>query len=212
MTPKVPFPAYLTSNRRLYGLSDGAICMYQSSNFFLMENNASHELLSDLFEEYAEWYMNLAEDNGILPRSLSGVSGEGLQFIYLIDSLELLPMARNKYIRFVLDEHSSVAYAYGGLALRGDSDMGEIQEVLDVVAADSGRYIMGQWRVTRGADGKLEALQHLGTTEGSDPEKHPATWYLTGAIRFSETEKSRFGSLWEQAKPDVTYNDRNAAE
>lgn len=176
-----------------------------------MENSASHELLADLFEEYAEWYMNLAEDKGILPRSISGVSPDGRQFIYLIDNLELLPMARNKYIRFVLDEHRSVAYAYGGLALRGDSDMGEIEEVLDVVAADAGRYIMGHWRVTRGEDGSIEALQHLGTAVGSDPEKHPATWYLTGAIRFKESEQVKFGSLWEQARPEVIYNDRSAA-
>jgi hypothetical protein len=169
-------------------------------------------LLAELFEEYSEWYNNLALENGVLPRSISGVSEEGQQFIYLIDEVDLHHMARNKYIRFVLDENRSIAYAYGGLALRGDSDLGEIEEVLDIVAADSKRYIMGHWRVIRGSEGQMIGLQHMGTSEGDDPEKHPSTWFLAGAIRFTESEELKYGRLWEQAKPDVIFNDRNAAD
>jgi hypothetical protein len=177
-----------------------------------MESIESRELLADLFEEYSEWYLRLASENGILPRSISGVSKEGQQFIYVIEELELHHMARNKFIRFVLDEQESVAYAYGGLALRGDSDLGEIEEVLDVVAADSKQYIMGHWRVIRGDDGKVTGLQHMGTSEGEDPEKYPASWFLTGAIRFTEAEKVKYGAIWESAKPDVIFNDRSADE
>ncbi|HWR01643.1 MAG TPA: hypothetical protein VN371_07230 [Chlorobaculum sp.] len=172
----------------------------------------SKALLAELFEEYTEWYFTLAEENGVLPRSISGVSEEGQQFIYLIESVDLHHMSRNKYIRFVLEEHGSVAYAYGGLALRGDSEQGEIEEVLDVVAADSTSYILGNWRVMRGEEGTIIGLQHMGTSEGTDPEKHPATWFLAGSIRFSEPERLKYGSLWEKAKPGVTFNDRNAAD
>ncbi len=175
-----------------------------------MEYNESRELLSELFEEFSEWYSSLAKENGIVPRSISGVSEEGRQFIYLIDELELHHMVRNKYIRFVLEEHHSAAYAYGGLALRGDGDMGAIEEVLDVVAADSKHYIMGHWRVIRGEGGNVADLQHLGTTEGDDPEKQPGTWFLAGSIRFTDAEKVRYGTIWEDAKPKVIFSDRNA--
>jgi hypothetical protein len=174
-----------------------------------MQTIESRELLAELFEEYSEWYFSLAEENGVLPRSVSGVSEEGRQFIYLIEGLDMHHMARNKYLRFVLDEYHSVAYAYGGLALRGDSEQGEIEEVLDIVAADSKHFIMGHWRVSRGDEGKIIGLQHMGTSEGDDPEKHPSAWFLAGAIRFTEPEKVKFGSIWEQAKPDVMFNDRN---
>ena len=176
-----------------------------------MQSIESKALLAELFEEYTEWYFSLAEENGVLPRSISGVSDEGRQFIYLIDGVELHHMSRNKYIRFVLEGNSSVAYAYGGLALRGDSEQGEIEEVLDVVAADSTSYILGNWRVIRGDEGQIIGLKHMGTSEGEDPEKHPATWFLAGSIRFSEPEKLKYGSMWEQAKPGVTFNDRNVA-
>jgi hypothetical protein len=169
-------------------------------------------LLRELFEEYTAWYKSLAEDNGVLPRSISGVDAAGLQFIYPLDILELHHMARNKYIRYILDELLSIAYAYGGVALRGDSDIGELEEILDVVAADANHYIMGHWLVIRDEMGNIATLEHMGTSEGDDPEKHPAAWYLAGAIRFNETEKSRYADLWAGAKPYVTFTDRNSED
>ena len=166
-------------------------------------------LLQELFEEYTEWYSRLAHDNGVLPRSLSGVDDSGSQFIYPLDTLELHHMARNKYIRYILDEHKAVAYAYGGVALRGDSDTGEVREILDIVAADAKHFILGHWRVYRSDEGGIEGLEYLGTSEGDDPEQHPAAWYLAGAIRFNESEKSRYGTLWSDSKSCVTYTGRN---
>jgi hypothetical protein len=91
----------------------------------------------------------------VLPRSISGISADGKQFIDLIDGLTLPPLVRNKYLRYILDEHHSAVYAYGVLALRGDSDMGEIEEVLDVVAANAEHYIMGHGKVIRGENGNV---------------------------------------------------------
>jgi len=178
----------------------------------MMQSVESMDLLRELFEEYSEWYFSLAEENGVLPRSISGVAEDGRQFIYLIDGLTLQTMARNKYLRFVLDEHQSVAYAYGGLALRGESDLGEIEAVLDVVAADSTQYVMGHWRVFRDADGKVTGLKSMGTSEGNDPDKHPSSWFLAGAIRFTETERVKYGGIWEHAKSEVIFNDRHSFE
>ncbi len=166
-------------------------------------------LLEELFDEYSAWYLELARTEGLLPRSISGVSPEGRQFILLIDDLELHHMARNKYLRFVLATTGSVVYAYGGLALRGDSGQGEIVEVLDVVAADAGHYRIGHWAVERGEDGSLQALRHLATNCGDDPEKQPGAWFLAGALRFSESEAAKYGELWECARQQAMFSDRN---
>jgi hypothetical protein len=178
----------------------------------MMQSVESMDLLRELFEEYSEWYFSLAEERGVLPRSISGVADNGKQFIYLIDDLTLQPMARNKYLRFVLDEHRSIAYAYGGLALRGDSDLGEIEEVLDVVAADSKQYVMGHWRVFRNADGKVTGLKPMGRREGNDPDKHPSSWFLAGAIRYTDAERLKYGGIWGAAISEVIFNDRNSFE
>ena len=178
-----------------------------------MQSNDTIELLRELFEEYKEWYFSVAEEDGVLPRSISGIDADGKQFIYLLDGLTLQTMARNKYLRFVLNDHRSVVYAYGGLALRGDSDLGEIEEVLDVVAASAEHYILGQWKVIRGEDNRLTGLKPMGVREGDgDLEKHPSTWFLAGAIRFSDAEKLKYGNLWKEAKADVLFHDRSAME
>ncbi len=177
-----------------------------------METTASRELLADLFEEYSLWYSSLAGEYGILPRSISGVGGDGRQFIYLLDELEMHHMVRNKYIRFVLDSMSSLAYAYGSLDLRGDSDEAELLEVLDLVAANADHYISGSWRVVRGGDGRVSELLHLGTREGDDTQKHPGSWFLAGSIRFSETEKARYGAIWEEAMAGVIFKERASGE
>ena len=177
-----------------------------------METSASRELLTDLFEEYSLWYSSLAEENGTLPRSISGVAEDGRQFLFLLDGLELHHMVRNKFIRFVLNELKSVAYAYGSLDRRGESDEGELVELLDIVAADAKHYITGSWQVIRGQDGRVIDLLHRGRSEGDDTEKHSGSWFLTGSIRFSEVEKARYGAIWEEAKPEVIFKERNVAE
>ncbi len=54
-----------------------------------MECNPSQGLLADLFDEYTAWYLDLAEEYGTLPRSISGVNTNGEQFIYLLDDLDI---------------------------------------------------------------------------------------------------------------------------
>ncbi len=164
--------------------------------------------LAELFDEYREWYLELAEEHGALPRSISGVTRNGEQFVYLLDDLELHHMARNKYLRFVLEEFDAVAYVYGGIDLRGDSDTVEVAEVLNIVAADAQRYLSGDWRVTRGEDGRVANLAHMETCRGDDPAEHPGSWFLTGSVRFSETEKTRFAALWNEAKSGVMFRER----
>ena len=55
-------------------------------------------------------------------------------------------------------------------------------------------------------------LAERGVRSGSDPGEHPGTWFLAGAVSFSEAENKRFSALWEKAKPDVIFKDRGGEE
>ena len=55
-------------------------------------------------------------------------------------------------------------------------------------------------------------LAERGVRRGSDPGEHPGSWFLAGAVSFSEAEKTRFSALWEKAKPDVIFKDRGEEE
>ena len=52
-------------------------------------------------------------------------------------------------------------------------------------------------------------LAERGVRSGSDPGEHPGTWFLAGAVSFFEAGKTRFSALWEKARPDVIFKDRN---
>ena len=121
-------------------------------------------------------------------------------------------MMRNKYLRFVLDEFGAVLYVYAGIDVRGDSTVAEVEEVLSIVAADKGRYLSGEWQVIRGEEGRVMELVERGVRQGNDPGEHPGSWFLTGAVRFSETEKTRFTALWDETKPGVMFKDRGGEE
>lgn len=59
---------------------------------------------------------------------------------------------------------------------------------------------------------ELEAIADKGALHGNDPGEHPGSWFLSGAVNFSEAEKKRFSALWEKAKPDVIFKDRGGEE
>ena len=44
------------------------------------------------------------------------------------------------------------------------------------------------------------------------PARAPISWFLADAVRFSEAEKTRFASLWNEAKPGVMFKDRGEEE
>ena len=69
-----------------------------------------NEICDLLFEEYRQWYESLARDQGKLPRSLSGISANGLQFIVILDGLNLNHVDRDNLIKTALRLEPSVAY------------------------------------------------------------------------------------------------------
>ena len=64
----------------------------------------------------------------------------------------------------------------------------------------------------RGDKGRVMDLAERGVCLGSDPGEHPGSWFLAGAVSFSEAENTRFSALWEKAKPDVIFKDRGEEE
>lgn len=90
---------------------------------------------------------------------------------------------------------------------------------------DKARYVVGEVARTavepccgtgcvEGVDSfcREERVMDLAEREvrrGSDPAEHPGSWFLAGAVSFSGAENTRFSALWEKARPDVIFKDRN---
>ncbi len=64
----------------------------------------------------------------------------------------------------------------------------------------------------RGEEGRIMDLAERGVRRGSDPAQQASAWFLSGSASFSETEKTRFRALWDEAKPGVMFKDRGEDE
>lgn len=160
-------------------------------------------MVHQLFNEYSLWYVNLVKDYGRLPRSVSGVSDDGKQFILIVEGLNFNPAERHQFIKTILEIEKSEAFVYGSLS------MTPTDEVFDITAANSQRYIVGTWRVIRASDGRAIDLQYLYTNEGQDPEKFPGAWFLTNALSVSKEDKLRYEDIWEHLRKDAQFKNRN---
>jgi hypothetical protein len=71
---------------------------------------------------------------------------------------------------------------------------------------------MGHWKLIRGEEGDVTTLMLVGRIEGDDTQKCPASWFLCGAIRFTDAEKLKYGNFWEEAQGGKLFSDRNSME
>lgn len=161
------------------------------------------DLVHQLLDEYSVWYASLVKNNGRLPRSISGVSDDGNQFTLIVEGVNFNHVERHEFIKTILEIEKSRAFVYGSLS------MTPTDEVLDIIAADSQRYIVGTWRVIRASDGRALELQYLHTNEGSDPEKIPGAWFLTNALSISKVDRLKYEDIWKHLSKDAHFRNRN---
>ena len=100
-----------------------------------------------LFDEFSQYYSNLVEERGRIPRAISGVSACGDQFIFILDGLRLDHNERRKLVIQALKEEAAIIYAYGSLVGAYDEDEDQVNEELSISVGNSSTYIAGEWAV-----------------------------------------------------------------
>ena len=164
-------------------------------------------LAQELFNEFVQWYSNLVEQNGRIPRAISGVSVSGQQFIFILDGLHLNQVERNKLVKQALAEEGAMVFAYGSLLAAYDEDTDQTTEELSITAGTSTNFIQGKWSVLRDNNGTPH-LQHVKTISADDPQKYPTTWFLTSSNALSKIDEKRFGQLWKTLRKDAQFRKR----
>ena len=169
----------------------------------------NNDLIRQLFDDHSLWHANLVRDYGRLPRTVTGVSVDGKQFLLIVEELNFNHVERHKFIKTVLESEKSTAFAYGSLVIATTTDeSNEFEEQLEIVAANSRRYICGSWRVIRDSDGFAMELQHLCDSERDNPEKYPLAWFLTDAPVVSKSERLRYETIWSHIRNDARFTNR----
>jgi hypothetical protein len=152
--------------------------------------------LLELLNEFAYWYRKLAE-KGVLPRALSGINGQGEQFLIRLDGVTLNHQERHKLIHTILKEEQSVCYAYGGVVNAVDGNEAQPTEQLRLIAATDTYFVMGAWEV--GLKPSLR-FEQTDLWEGDNPEEIPSAWFLTDAIEVSKEEAARYRQIWREMR------------
>ena len=173
------------------------------------ELTMSDKVLNQLLTESADWYGNFVKNNARVPTSISGVSADGKRFVFLLDVLGDMKfdhVQQHKFIKVVLEQEKVEAYIYGTLVMAFSDDPTDAEEMLDLVAANSRRYVCGSWRVIRSTDGRAKEIQQVSTYEGQDSEEYPGAWFLTSALGVSSVERGEYEDLWSQLRKNAQFN------
>jgi hypothetical protein len=176
----------------------------------LQAKESKHEtdrVMLQLFEEFSQWYSNLAVKHGRIPKALSGVSPSGRQFIFVMDGLRLGHVERNKLAKFALAQEGATIFAYGSLMAVYNEDTEQVSEQLTVSAGTSEKFIEGTWSVDRNAN-KSPKLTHIKTIQRDDPQNYPNTWFLTSANPLSSADEETYAKAWGVMLGKVIFRQR----
>ena len=161
-------------------------------------------IVQTLFNEFSQWYSNLVEQHGRVPKAVSGVSSSGDQFIFILDGLRLDHVERNNLVIQTLEEEGAIVFAYASLFASYDEDTDITKEVLAITAGTSEIFMEGSWSVLRDDDGTPQ-LQHIKTFSADDPENYPNSWFLTSSHALSKNEGQRSSEMWKTLRKDAQF-------
>jgi hypothetical protein len=164
-------------------------------------------MMQELFDEFSQWYLELIEQQGLIPRAVSGVSSSGQQFIFILDGLRMDHVERNKLIKAALAAEGAKFFAYGSLMGGYDEATDQIEEELSIYAGTAEKFIGGKWFVGRNENG-LPTIKHIRTINGDDPQEYPTTWFLTRSNALSQEDEQRYGEIWKSLREDAQFMQR----
>jgi len=169
--------------------------------------NKTDRVMQQLFEEFSQWYSNLAHEHGRIPKALSGVSPSGRQFILILDGLRLDHVERNKLAKFVLAEEGANVFAYGSLMAVYNEDTERTREVLTISAGTSEKFVEGTWSVNRGVN-ENPKLTYEKSFQRDDPKNYPNTWFLTSENSLTKSDERKYAKIWSAIRGKAIFRQR----
>ena len=159
-----------------------------------------HLFVENLAVEISSYYRNLALGHGVTPKVFTLVNGEGDQFLFFIDDLQMEKEEENQFLSYIVKEHDAVCYARGTLVI-----VGKNQQYIEfaVVDHDDQDAIVCSAELTRDIEDKPIGLSEFDKTL---VKKETIVFGgLYQPIELSESKIEDFESLWEEMKPKILH-------
>ena len=159
-----------------------------------------HLFAENLAVEVSSYYRNLVLGHGVTPKVFTLVNGQGNQFLFFIDDLQMENDEENQFLSYIIKEHDAVCYARGTLVI-----VEKNQQFIEfaVVDHDDQDAIVCSAELTRDLEDKPIGLSEFDKTLAK--KESIVFGGLFQAVELSETKTEDFESLWDEMKPKILH-------
>lgn len=159
-----------------------------------------HLFAENLAVEISSYYRNLVLGHGVTPKVFTLVNGEGDQYLFFIDDLQMEKEEENQFLSYIVKEHDAVCYARGTLVI-----VSKNQQYIEfaVVDHDDQDAIVCSAELTRDIEDRPIGLSEFDKTLVKKETIVFGSLYQP--IELSEPKIEDFESLWEEMKPKILH-------
>jgi hypothetical protein len=126
------------------------------------------------------------------------VNGDGDQYLFFIDDLEMERAAEDQFLAYIVKQHDAVTYARGTLVI-----VDKAQQFIEfaVVDKDDEQAIVCSAELTRDMEDKPIGLTEF---EKTLVKRETIVFgHLFNPVKLSEEKTAEFESLWHEMKPKI---------
>ena len=159
-----------------------------------------HLFSENLAVEISTYYRNLALGHGVVPKVFTLVNGDGSQYLFFIDDLQMERVDEDQFLAYIVQEHDAVTYARGTLVI-----VEKNQQYIEfaVVDKDDSEAIVCSAELTRDMEDKPIGLSEFEKTLVK--RESIVFGHLYDPVKLSEEKTEDFESLWEEMKPKILH-------
>ena len=159
-----------------------------------------HLFSENLAVEVSTYYRNIVLGHGATPKVFTLVNGDGDQYLFFIDDLQMERAEEDQFLAYIVQEHDAVTYARGTLVI---VDKAEQFIEFAVVDRDDLEAIVCSAQLTRDINDKPIGLSEF---EKTLVKRNTIVFgHLYDPIKLSEEKTEDFQSLWDEMRPKILH-------
>jgi hypothetical protein len=150
--------------------------------------------------EVAQYYRNIVLGHGATPKVFTLVNGDGDQYLFFIDDLQMERAEEDQFLAYIVQEHDAVSYARGTLVI-----VDQAQQFIEfaVVDKDDAQAIVCSAELTRNLEDKPIGLSEF---EKSLVKRNSIVFgHHYDPVKLSDEKIEDFASLWEEMKTKILH-------
>lgn len=159
-----------------------------------------HLFSENLAVEVSTYYRNLVLGHGVTPKVFTLVNGDGDQYLFFIDDLQMERADEDQFLAYIVQQHDAVTYARGTLVI-----VDKHQQFIEfaVVDKDEEQAIVCSAELTRDMEDKPISLSEFEKTLVK--RESIVFGHLYDPVNIAEEKAGDFESLWDEMKPKILH-------